>query len=80
MEGHHWPITSKYSVKNLIKAMFLKHSFKFFDHLIGLLDYGKNHNHDYFGQYCNHDYFNTIMSGPYDQNFIWVTYLKIVIY
>ncbi len=48
---------------------------------IGLLDYGKNHNHDYFGQYCNHDYlFNPIMSGPYDQNFIWVIYLKIVIY
>ncbi len=24
--------------------------------LVGLLDYDKNHNHDYFGQYCNHDY------------------------
>ncbi len=23
---------------------------------LGLLDYDKNHNHDYFGQYCNHDY------------------------
>ncbi len=21
-----------------------------------LLDYGKTHNHDYFGQYCNHNY------------------------
>ncbi len=23
---------------------------------VGLLDYDKNHNHEYFGQYCNHDY------------------------
>jgi hypothetical protein len=26
--------------------------------MLGLLDYGKNHNHDYFGQYINHDYSN----------------------
>ncbi len=32
-------------------------------YVVGLLDYDKNHNHDYFGQYEH-------MSGPYDQNFI----------
>ncbi len=31
---------------------------------LGLLDYDKNHNHEYFGQYCNQDYL-TIMRGPY---------------
>ena len=25
---------------------------------VGLFDYGKNHNHDYFGQYWNLDYSN----------------------
>ena len=25
---------------------------------LGLLDYGENHNPDYFGQYGNHDYSN----------------------
>ncbi len=30
---------------------------------VGLLDYGKNHNHDYFGQYCNHDYLKRLLVG-----------------
>ncbi len=33
---------------------------------LGLLDYDKNHIHDYFGQYCNHDYL-IVISGPYNQ-------------
>ncbi len=24
--------------------------------ILGLLDYDKYHNHDYFGKYCNHNY------------------------
>jgi len=28
-----------------------------------LLDYGKNHNHDYFGQYWNHDYLTGLLVG-----------------
>ncbi len=31
--------------------------------LLGLLDYDKNHNHDYFGQYCNHDYLTRLLAG-----------------
>ncbi len=46
---------------------------------IGLLNYGKNHYHDYFGQYLNHVYL-TIISGSYDQNFIQVINLKIAIH
>ncbi len=30
---------------------------------VGLLDYDKNHNHDYFGQYCNHDYLKWLLVG-----------------
>ncbi len=30
---------------------------------IGLLNYDKNHNHDYFGQYCNHDYLKLLLVG-----------------
>ncbi len=30
---------------------------------LGLLDYDKNHNHDYFGQYCNHDYLKLLFVG-----------------
>ncbi len=30
---------------------------------VGLLDYDKNHNHDYFGQYCNHDYLTRLLAG-----------------
>ncbi len=30
---------------------------------LGLLDYDKNHNHDYFGQYCNHDYLKRLLVG-----------------
>ncbi len=30
---------------------------------LGLLDYDKNHNHDYFGQYCNHDYLTRLIAG-----------------
>ncbi len=30
---------------------------------VGLLDYDKNHNHDYFGQYCNHDYLTRLLVG-----------------
>lgn len=37
MEGHHWPITIKCSVKNWIKAMFLNHSLNFVDRLMGVL-------------------------------------------
>ncbi len=35
--------------------------------VLGLLDYDKNHNHDYFGQYCNHDYLTRLFAGPYNQ-------------
>ncbi len=35
----------------------------FIINIIGLLDYDKNHNHDYFGQYCNHDYLKLILVG-----------------
>ncbi len=30
---------------------------------LGLLDYDKNHNHNYFGQYCNHDYLKQLLVG-----------------
>ncbi len=30
---------------------------------IGLLNYDKNPNHDYFGQYCNHDYLKLLLVG-----------------
>ncbi len=33
------------------------------DFHLGLLDYDKNHNHDYFGQYCNHDYLTRLLAG-----------------
>ncbi len=33
------------------------------DSSAGLLDYDKNHNHDYFGQYCNHDYLKQLFVG-----------------
>jgi len=32
--------------------------------VLGLLDYGKNHNHIYFGQYCNHDYLKWSYYAP----------------
>lgn len=35
--------------------------------LLGLLDYGRNHNYTYFGQYHNHDYLNMIRSLQYDK-------------
>ncbi len=38
---------------------------------IELLDYDKNHNHDYFGQYCNHDYLKRLLVGH-----ITKTYMK----
>lgn len=28
---------------------------------IGLLNYGKNHNHDYFDQYCDHNYLKQLL-------------------
>ncbi len=30
---------------------------------VGLLDYDKNHNHDYFGQYCYQDYLKRLLVG-----------------
>ncbi len=36
---------------------------------LGLLDYDKNHNHDYFGQYCNHDYLTRLLAGRITQFF-----------
>ncbi len=30
---------------------------------VGLLEYDKNHNHGYFGQYCNHDYLKWLLVG-----------------
>ncbi len=30
---------------------------------LGLLNYDKNHNHVYFGQYCNHDYLTRLWVG-----------------
>ncbi len=33
------------------------------DDTLGLLDYDKNRNHDYFGQYCNHGYFKRLLVG-----------------
>ncbi len=41
-----------------------KYSYK-----LGLLDYDKNHNHDYFGQYCNHDYLTQLLAGRITQFF-----------
>ncbi len=37
--------------------------------VVGLLDYDKNHNHDYFGQYCNHDYLTRLLAGRITQFF-----------
>ncbi len=34
---------------------------------VGLLDYDKNHNQDYFGQYCNHDYLTRLLVGHITQ-------------
>ena len=31
-----------------------------YEYQLGLLDYGKNHNHKYFGQYWDHDYFHDL--------------------
>ncbi len=36
--------------------------------IVGLLDYDKNHNHDYFGQYCNHDYLTRLLAGRLTKN------------
>ncbi len=30
---------------------------------LALIDYGKNHNHNYIGQYCNHDYLTRLLVG-----------------
>ncbi len=42
---------------------------------VGLLDYDKNHNHDYFGQYCNHDYLTRLLAGRIT-NFFFYANLK----
>ncbi len=50
---------------------------------LGMLDYDKNHTHNYFGQYCKSRLFNTIMSNnlitEQCDNFEWMICLKIVI-
>ncbi len=30
---------------------------------LALINYGKNHNHNYIGQYCNHDYLTRLLVG-----------------
>ncbi len=37
--------------------------------ILGLLDYDKNHNHDYFGQYCNHNYLTRLLAGCITKTF-----------
>ncbi len=51
-------IPTNHMVKDVKYKMFC-----IFD--VGLLDYDKNHNHDYFGQYCNHDYFGQYCNHDY---------------
>ncbi len=44
----------------------VSHNFK-----LGLLDYDKNHNRDYFGQYCNQGYLKRLLVGHITKTFFF---------
>ncbi len=49
----HWLINSQIYLP--VCELEAKYKFSTDIFSLGLLDYDKNHNHDYFGQYCNHN-------------------------